>query len=252
MAITKQKKEDILKGLIEKFSKSKSVVFADYRGLDVAGISDLRNKLREGDAEMKVAKKTLIELAAKDQKIENIENAAMEGPVAATFSYEDPLSGIKALFKFSKDNENLKLLGGIIDGKVVSPEIIEQYAKLPSREELLAKFIGSINSPVSGFVGILGNVLGGFVRTLSAYKDTLPAEEVAPAKEESKAEEAPKEEASAEPVAEAEVPAEAPEVKEEVAEAPAEVAETPAEPEVAPATETEEKEAEGEIKEEVA
>lgn len=189
MAVTRKKKEEVLVELIDKFSRSQSVVFADYRGLDVASISDLRSKLREGDAEMKVAKKTLIALAAKDQKIENIDETGMKGPVAATFSYEDPLAGIKILFNFSKQNENLKLLGGIIDGKAVTPEIIEQYAKLPGREELLAKLMGSINAPVSGFVGILSGVLSGFVRVISAYKDTLPAEEVV--KEESKTEEKP-------------------------------------------------------------
>ena len=199
MAITRQKKEDILTELIDKFGRSKSIVFADYRGLDVAGISDLRIKLRENDAEMKVAKKTLINLAAKENKIE-IDPSSMEGPVAATFSYEDPLSGIQALFKFSKENDKLKLLGGVIDGEPVGPEVIEKYAKLPSHEQLLASFVGSAKSPVSGFVGLLGNVLGGFVRALSAYKDTLPAEE-AP-KEESKPVEEPIEEKKKEPVEE--------------------------------------------------
>jgi large subunit ribosomal protein L10 len=205
MAITRQKKEDILKELVDKFGKSKSVVFANYRGLDVAGISDLRRRLNENDAEMKVAKKTLISLAAKESKIE-IDPSSMEGPIAATFSYKDPLSGIQALFKFSKENDKLKLLGGVIDGVPVGPEVIEKYAKLPSHEELFAKFIGSMQSPVSGFVGILGNVLGGFVRAISAYKDTLPAEE--PKIEEPAPVEEPKEETTHEAPKEEEKPAE--------------------------------------------
>jgi len=207
MAVTRQKKEEVLKELIDKFGKSKSVVFADYRGLDVAGISRLRSQLRENDAEMKVAKKTLISLAAKESKIE-IDPSSMEGPVAATFSYTDPLSGIQALFKFSKENDKIKLLGGVINGEPVGPEIIEKYAKLPSHQQLLAKFIGSLKSPTSGFVSILGNVLGGFVRALSAYKDTLPQEQVK--KEEPKAE---AETAAETPVPEA--PAEKNEKKEE-------------------------------------
>ncbi|MBU0727089.1 50S ribosomal protein L10, partial [Patescibacteria group bacterium] len=242
MPVTKQKKEEILKELVDKFGKSKSVVFADYRGLDVASISNLRNKLREGDAEMKVAKKTLIGLAAKENAIDNIDDSGMEGPVAATFSYEDPLSGIKVLFKFAKENENLKLLGGIIDGKVVGPEVINQYAQLPSREELLAKLMGSINAPVSGFVGILGNLLGGFVRVVNAYKDTLPPAEAAPAPETPKAEVAEVEpvvettEAPAEPEAEtseSEAPAKPDEAEDEgQAEEPVvEVTEAPVEPE---------------------
>ena len=119
MAVTKERKGEQLKALIEKFGKSKSVVFANYRGLDVKSISDLRSALREGNAEMQVAKKTLIRLAAKDQGITDIDAEAMQGPVAATFSYEDEMSGIKVLFNFAKEKDKLKLLGGIIDGKVI-------------------------------------------------------------------------------------------------------------------------------------
>ena len=215
MAVKKQKKEDILKELVDKFARSKSVVFADYRGLDVAGVSDLRSKLREEGAEAKVAKKTPIGLAAKES-VGELDKSVMEGPVVATFSYEDAMSGIKVLFNFSKENENLKLLGGIIDGKVVDAETIQQYAKLPSRDELLAKLIGSMNAPITGFVGIGNSLVSGLVRVINAYKDTLPAEAAAPAPAapapaEEKAEEAPAPaaEAPTEESAEAEAPAEA-------------------------------------------
>ncbi|MBN2096013.1 50S ribosomal protein L10 [Candidatus Peregrinibacteria bacterium] len=197
MAITKDQKTQILQELVDKFGRSKSVVFSDYRGLDVASVSDLRNKLREKDAETKVAKKTLIKLAAKENNIDGLGDEMLTGPVSATFSYEDEMAGLKVLFNFSKVNENLKLLGGVINGEVVGADEIIQLAKLPGREELLAKLIGSMNAPVSGFVGILGNLLGGFVRVLNAYKDTLPAEAV---------QEAPKEEPA--PVAETPAPAE--------------------------------------------
>ncbi len=193
MAITKEQKDEILKGLIDKFSKSKSVIFADYRGLDVVSISDLRGRLREGGAECKVAKKTLISLAAKESNIEGLNEDVMQGPVAATFSYEDELAGLKILFKFSKENENLEILGGIIDGKIIGKDEAIQLAKLPSKEELYAKLLGSMNAPISGFVGTLSNVLGGFVRVVNAYKDSLPAEEVKaePAPEEKPADKTP-------------------------------------------------------------
>lgn len=208
MAITKEQKQDVLRDLVDKFARSKSVIFSDYRGLDVASISSLRNQLREKNAETKVAKKTLMRLAAKENQIEDISKDLMEGPVSATFSYEDQLAGLKILFKFSKENENLKLLGGIIDGKVVSKEEVMQLAKLPGREELLAKLIGSMNAPVSGFVGILGNLLGGFVRVLNAYKETLPAE-AAPSEPVKAVEEATPAEVVEAPKEEAEAPAEA-------------------------------------------
>lgn len=217
MAITKEQKNEILSDLVEKFSKSKSVVFTDYRGLDVASVSDLRGKLREKGAEAKVAKKTLIKLAAKENKIDEIGDDILAGPVAATFSYEDELSGLKVLFKFSKENENLKLLGGVIDGKVVGEEEIKALAKLPGKEELLAKLIGSMNAPVSGMVGIMNNLVGGLVRVINAYKDTLPEDGSAPA--EAPAEEKPAEEV---PAAETTEPAaeEAPAAEESAPEEP--------------------------------
>ncbi len=240
MAITKQQKDDILQELIDKFSKSKSVVFTDYRGLDVASVSDLRNKLREGGAEAKVAKKTLMRLAAKDQKIDEIPDEILDGPVAATFSYEDELGGLKILFNFSKENEKLKLLGGIIDGKIVGKDEIIQLAKLPSRDELLAKLIGSMNAPVSGFVGIMSNLMSGFVRVVSAYKETLPADGATPAEV---TEEAPVVEVETEEKTEEEAPAKEAESTEEAPSA--DEAEAPTEAEST-------KEAEEETKEESA
>lgn len=209
MAITKEKKDEILKGLVDQFVKSKTVIFSDYRGLDVSSISDLRNRLRETGSECKVAKKTLIRLAAKEIDVNELGADVMDGPVAVTFSYEDELAGLKVLFKFSGENDKLRLLGGIIDGKVIGADEIIQLAKLPGKQELYAKLLGSMNAPVSGFVGIMSNLLSGFVRVLDAYKDTLPADnnpvpEVKPA-EEPKVEEAP-----AEPVAEDTKPEEAP------------------------------------------
>jgi len=174
MAVTKEQKAEILKGLVEKFSKTKTVVFCEYKGLTVSGISELRKRLREKGAECKVAKKTLMRLAAKETNFGELGDDIMEGPVAATFSYEDELSGLQILFKFSKENENLKLLGGIIDGKTVGRDEIIALAKLPSKKELYAKLLGSMNAPVSGFVGVLNNLVSGLVRVLNAYKDKLP------------------------------------------------------------------------------
>lgn len=220
MAVSKQQKEEILQQLVDKFGKSKSVVFAEYRGLDVASLSDLRGRLRKENAEMQVAKKTLMRLAGEKNDFV-LDKSIMEGPVAATFSYEDPMSGIKVLFNFAKENDKLKLLGGVVDGKVVGPDVIQEYAKLPGREELLAKLLGSMNAPVSGTVGLLNNLIAGFVRVLNAIQEKMPAEaatepEVAPA-----------------PAVETEAPAEtseeAPAVEEAKAEAPAAEPEAPAE-----------------------
>lgn len=221
MAVSKQQKEEILQQLVDKFGKSKSVVFAEYRGLDVAGLSDLRSRLRKEGAEMQVAKKTLMRLAGEKNDF-ILDKSIMEGPVAATFSYEDPMSGIKVLFNFAKENDKLKLLGGVVDGKVVGPEVIQEYAKLPGREELLAKLLGSMNAPVSGTVGLLNNLIAGFVRVLNAIQEKMPAEaaanpEVTPAP-------------AVEMEAAVETSEEAPVVEEAKVEAPAAEPEAPAEP----------------------
>lgn len=253
MAITKDQKKEILTELVDKFGRSKSIIFADYRGLDVASVSDLRAELREKGAECKVAKKTLIKLAAKENKIDELSDEVMDGPVAATFSYEDELSGLKVLFKFSKKNDNLKLLGGVIDGKVVGTDEINALAKLPGREELLAKMIGSMNSPISGFVGVMSNLVSGFVRVLGAYKDSLPADGTPAPAEETKEEPKPAPDADpGEEVKADEAKEEAKAAAEEHAESSSdEVAEAPAEEEAkeeAPAEESDE--AEGEVQEE--
>ncbi len=176
MPATKEKKSAILQELVDKFARGKTVVFAGYRGLGMKGMSDLRKRLRPTQSEMQIAKKTLLRLAAKENKLAEIPEAAMEGPVATTFCYTDEFSGLQVLFKFSKENENLKLLGGIIGGQVVDAATVKQYAQLPGKQELLAKLLGSMNAPVSGFVGVLGNVLGGFVRALGAYQEKRAAE----------------------------------------------------------------------------
>jgi len=170
MPVTKESKAEVLAELVEKFGKSKSVAFADYRGLNVDGISQLRGKLRKKGAEMKIAKKTLIKLAATQNGIENMDSSDMAGPVAVTFSYEDPFTGLKALYEFSKTNEKIKLLGGIIDGKVVDAATIKKYAMIPSHDELLSMFMGSMTSPTSAFV-----------RVLDAYKNSKVKEEAAAA-----------------------------------------------------------------------
>jgi len=205
MAVSREKKKEILDDLTEKFKNAKSVVFSEYRGLTVNDISDLRGKLRESEVEYKVAKKTLIKLAAKEAGINEIPNEAMEGPVAAAFSFGDEVAGAREIYKMGKDHKGLKLKGFILDGEIFGQEKAEQLAQLPSKEELLAKLVGSLRAPISGFHGVLHGTLRGFVGTLQAIVDQGgTAEEEAP-EEETPAEEAPAEEAPAEEAPAAEV-----------------------------------------------
>ncbi len=185
MAITRQKKEEILAELIKKFQDAKSVAFGQYAGMSVAEISDMRNKMREAGVEFRVAKKTLLRLAAKEAGLE-IPDEILEGTIGAAFSYEDVVSGPKLLKTTSKEIEVVKLMGGVMDGKVLSLEEIDELASLASREELLAKFVGMMRSPLQSFYGGISSPMSSFVRTLQEYGKQLPDEgaaEPAPAEE---------------------------------------------------------------------
>lgn len=207
MALTKDQKSAQLTALKEKLEKAQSVMFAHYIGLDVASVSDLREKLRESNAEMKVGKKTLLRIAMKELDLPEMPEDQLDGPVACIFSYDDPISGAQIAFKFGKDHEEVKLIGGVFEGKALSKEEASTFASLPSRDVLLATFAMMIRSPLVKFASMSVSPLSGFARGLSqlAEKGGVSPQAEAPAKEpkaeapaeEAKPEEAPKEEAPA-------------------------------------------------------
>lgn len=166
MAVTKGKKQEVLKELVENMKNAKSVIFADNHGLSVKDLHSLRGKMREKGVSYKVAKKTLIRLAAKENGYDGIPADVLAGQVGVAFSMEDELSAAKLIHEVAKKNKNLKLLGALFEGKVLSIEETKQLATLPSKEELIAKFIFVIKSPISGFHSVLNNTLAGFVRAL--------------------------------------------------------------------------------------
>jgi len=228
MAVTRQQKELILADLIEKFKTSKSVMFSKNTGLSVQETQDLRGTLRDNGVSLHVAKKTLIRMAAKEAGYTEIPDEALEGPIAVAFSFEDEIAAASIIYKVSKANDKLTLTGGILDGDVFGPEKAVQLASIPSREELLAKLVGSMKAPISGFHGVLHGVMRQFVGTLQAVVDQggissaseAPAE---PAKEEAKAETPAPEETTDEKV---EAPAETPAPEAEPAKANEAEAET--------------------------
>lgn len=163
MATSRQQKEEILKEITADMAAAKGVVFVDLLGLTVEQSQELRNKLREKGVKTKVAKKTLIMLAGKENGLE-IEKSLLDGQIALAFSMDDEIAAAQELYKMGKANEKIKLVGGIFEGKVAGKDMIMQVAQLPSKEELLAKLVGSMRAPVSGFHGVLRNTLSGFVQ----------------------------------------------------------------------------------------
>ena len=192
MALTKDQKTAQVKDLTDKFKSAESVMFAHYIGMSVAEVSELRSKLKEEEAEMRVAKKTLLKIAAKDSDMPELDEKLLDGPVSMIFSFADPLSGAQVAFKFGKDHNQVELLGGIFDGKVLTKEEAIELAKMPSREQLLGIFATMIRSPLTTFAGMCGSPLGGFARALSGIADKggFGGDEPAPTAEEPKEEQA--------------------------------------------------------------
>lgn len=215
MPVTRAQKEEILSELNDLFQKSKSVFFSDYRGLSVGSLQKLRRALREKGVHYKIAKKTLIRKAASGIGYDSIPDNVVDGSLAVAVSMEDALAGAKLLQTFSKEFPQLKLLGGLFEKNILNAAQAKEYAMLPSKEELLAKLVYLLKSPLQGAHGALSNVLSGFVRVVDAYREKMeknmpvaPVETVAiPSMS---AESTPALEASSEaPVAEISAPVEA-------------------------------------------
>ena len=162
MAITKQKKEEIVEDLKDKFKRSKIVIFVDYTGLDVKGFESVRSELKKEGVELRVAKKTLFDRVFGDNKVRSL-----DGQIAASFGFTDEVMPAKIIHKMAGELENLKIVAGIVDGEFVGVEHIVTLAKVPSREELLARAVGSINAPISGFVNVLVGNIRGLVQVLN-------------------------------------------------------------------------------------
>lgn len=201
MALTKAQKTEQLAELKDKMSRSQSVIFANYIGMTVSAVSDLRAKLKSSDAEMKVAKKTLMQLAAEDLKMPELSDDLLNGPVACIFSYVDPLSGAQIAFQFSKTHPQVELIGAVFEGKILSKEETVRLAKIPGKLQLLGMFAAMCNGPLSNFARALSEI---------AKQKETPAPAEAPKAEAAPAPEATPQEAPAAPTAEAAPTPEAP------------------------------------------
>jgi len=167
MAKTKEEKKKILKDLKEKIEKQKIMIFVDFTGVKSKDLFLLRRKLKELGNEMKVAKKTLINLALKEKNLNVIDVRKILGEIAVIFGMKDEISGAKTVYEFSKENKNLKILGGILEKNFIGPERIEELAKLPTKEELLAKLVSELSVPISNFVYVLRSIPQSLVFVLS-------------------------------------------------------------------------------------
>ena len=146
-------------------------VFVGFSGLSVADVTKLRRKFREGGVEYKVVKNTLTRIAADELGFNDLD-AVLEGPTAIAYSAEDTVAPAKILKDFIKETktEALTVKAGIADGQVIDAAAVEALASLPSREELLAKLVGSMQAPISGLVNVLQGNIRNMVYVLDAVR----------------------------------------------------------------------------------
>ena len=146
-AIIKQK-EDEVNALVEKMKDAKLILFADYRGINVEDVTNLRATLRKTNSEYKIVKNNISKRALAKCEIEGLD-AAVEGPTAVIIGHDDYLEPAKAIYEYTKEHDFYKIKGGVIDGKVMTAEEIVTLAKLPSRETLIGMLAGGLLGTIS-------------------------------------------------------------------------------------------------------
>ena len=162
-------KKTVVADIKDKMSRAQSIVLVDYRGLTVEEVTDLRNQFRKAGVEYAVLKNTMLTLAARDLQIEGLEEH-LKGPTAVAFGYEDPVAPAKIITEYAKKNKKISVKCGLVDQKVIDVDGVTALAELPPKEVLIAKLMGSINAPISGFVGVLSGVLRSFVYAVEAVR----------------------------------------------------------------------------------
>jgi large subunit ribosomal protein L10 len=170
MAKTKAQKKGTIESLTTKLKNFKSAVFIDYRGLTVAEASAIRKLCKQQGAEYIVAKKTLLKLALDEVGLKDMDIKNLQGNIAIIIGFEDEVAPAKVAANFAKDHKSLKLLGGVMESEYIDLAKVEALSLIPSRPELLAKLVGSINAPVSGFVNVLAGNIRNLLNVLNALQ----------------------------------------------------------------------------------
>ena len=170
MAITAAKKA-IVAELKEKLTGAKGAVLVNYRGLTVAQDTKLRRQLREAGVDYRVVKNTMTRIAAQEAGLEGLD-AYLEGPTAMAISTTDPVAPAKIITDFVKEHklQVLEVKAGLVEGNVIDENGVKALASLPSREVLIAKMLGSMQSPITGLVNVLQGSIRNLVYALDAVR----------------------------------------------------------------------------------
>jgi large subunit ribosomal protein L10 len=169
--LNKAAKEQVVKEFNERFKGSPSLFVVEYKGLTVKEIEGLRRSLKKAKADLRVAKNTLLRLASEDTDIQRIKDM-FEGTTAIAICKEDPVAVARVFAESLKALPPLKLKGGIVEGKVIGVQDVSKLSQLPSRQVLVAEFLGLLSSPLSNLMGTLMEMERRLLYALSALKDS--------------------------------------------------------------------------------
>lgn len=165
---------EMLAAIKSDIENSSAVWVVDYRGLTVKEIQALRRSIRETDSQMKVYKNTLVHLALEQEDLPSLDEL-LEGPNAFVFSGSDVAASAKAIKNFAKENANLEIKGGLLDGAVVAAAEVEAIASLPSREELIGQIAGAISGVARGLATAINGIPRGLAQVTKAVADQKEA-----------------------------------------------------------------------------
>lgn len=169
-----ESKESLVAEIKDRFNGADAVIMIDYRGLSVKEMELLRAKMRESGSEIKIYKNSLTEIAIRELALPSMDEF-LAGPTAFVFVNEDAAAPAKALNAFAREHNALELKGGFVSNQLVSAEGVKAIATLPSREELIAKLLGTMNNPIVGFARVCNGPVEAFARTVQAVAEQQAA-----------------------------------------------------------------------------
>jgi large subunit ribosomal protein L10 len=176
LAISKGKKQELVADYEEKLRRSAAIILTDYQGLDVAGISELRARLRAVGTGYHVIKNTLVARALEEAELPELASL-LDGPTAIGFCYEDAQPAARILVEFAGDGGTFALKGGLLGERVLSSGDISRLATLPSREVLISQLLAGFQSPMVGLANVLTGPMRGLMTVLKARADQVQSEQ---------------------------------------------------------------------------
>ncbi len=174
MAVSRKQKENVVAALIEDLGEAGSVILTDFTGVNVKAMTELRTKMRENNVNFTVVKNTLLRRIFNEIEVKNDDGiyAMMEGPTALAYAIDEVLP-VKIIKKFAEDHKGLpRIKGGFVSGETYEVGKLMRLADIPSRDELLAKFMGSARSPLQGFVSVSSGIIRKFFYAVNAIRES--------------------------------------------------------------------------------